>query len=130
LGTYKVAIANDSGCFTFSDEITIPISKSEMTNFYIPKEYLVGEDIDLFENLKIYPNPTPGVFTIDMNNDVFEELSVDVLTEQGKEILNIKIDKTTEHFSSEIDMSGQPEGLYILNLFIDKYFATRKVIVE
>ncbi|MCX6301505.1 MAG: FG-GAP-like repeat-containing protein [Bacteroidia bacterium] len=130
LGTYKVAIGNESECFTFSDEIAIPISKSEMTNFYIPKEYLVGEDIDLFESLKIYPNPTPGVFTIDMNNDVFGELSVDILSEQGKDILNIKFDKTTEHFSREIDMSGQPEGLYILNLFIDKYFATRKVIVE
>jgi PKD repeat protein len=130
LGTYKVAIANQYGCFTISDEITIPVSKSEMTSFDIPKEYLVGEDADPFENLRIYPNPTPGLFTIEMDNNIFGELSIDIFSQEGRKTLNIKFEKTTEHFLSQIDLSGQAKGMYIINFLIEEYFVTGKVIVE
>jgi hypothetical protein len=129
-GTYKVAISNESDCFTMSDEITIPVTKSEMTDFLVPGEYLINEDIDPFENLRIYPNPTTGMFTIEMDNEIFGELLISIITEQGKDILSIKFEKTTEHFSSQIDLSGQPNGLYIINLMIERYFTTRKVLVE
>ncbi|MCX6303107.1 MAG: FG-GAP-like repeat-containing protein [Bacteroidia bacterium] len=129
LGTYKVAIKNEIGCKTFSDEITIPVSKSGMTDFFVPAEYLV-KDSDPFEGLKIYPNPGAGIFTIEIDNDVFGEILISIITEQGKDILSIKFDKTTEHFSSQLDLSEQSEGLYIINLLIDKYFASRKLVIE
>lgn len=130
LGIYKVAIKNKEGCVTLSDEITIPVAKSAMTEFKIPKEYLVKENTDPFENLRIYPNPTPGQFTVEMDNDIFGELSIDILKQQGIKILNIKFDKTTRHFLTHIDLSGQPSGLYIVNLMIKEYSASRKLIVE
>jgi PKD repeat protein/predicted nucleotidyltransferase len=129
-GTYKVAVSNENDCFTMSDEITIPVTKSEMTDFHIPKEYLIDEDIDPFENLRIYPNPATGLFTIEMDNEIFGELLISIITEQGKDILSIKFEKTTEHFLSQVDLSGQSKGIYIINFLIDKYSAIRKVIVE
>jgi PKD repeat protein len=129
LGTYRVEVADDK-CFTSSDKITIPVTKSEMADFNIPAEYMIKESTDVFENIKIYPNPTPGLFTIEMDNDVMGELNISIITHAGKEILKIRFEKTTRHFSSQIDLSGQPKGLYIINLMIDKYFATRKLVVE
>jgi hypothetical protein len=129
LGTYRVEVADDL-CYTSSDKKTIPLAKSAMTDFSIPAEYIIGDEIDAFEYLKIYPNPTPGLFTIEMDNNILGELNISIVTQAGKEILNIKFEKTTEHFSSQIDLSGQPQGMYLINLLIDKYFATRKLIVE
>jgi PKD repeat protein len=118
LGKYNVSISNTKGCYTLSDTITIP------------KGITGIDDLDPFAGLKIYPNPTPGLFTIEMDNQVFGELIINILTQEGKRILNIKFEKTTEHFLSQIDLSGQPKGLYLINLLIDKYLANRKVIVE
>jgi hypothetical protein len=118
MGKYKVSIANTKGCFTMSDVISIPTGTTGI------------EDINPFAGLKIYPNPTPGLFTIEMDNQVFGELKIGILDQLGKEILNIKFEKTTEHFSSQIDLSGQPKGIYLINMFLERYLANRKVIVE
>jgi len=117
MGTYRVAISNDGKCFSFSDKKTIPD--------------IVGiEETDPFTDVRIYPNPTTGLFTIEMNNNVFGELVIDVITQNGSKILNIKFDKSTEHFMSQIDLSGQPNGMYLINLSLDKFRAVRKVLVE
>jgi len=80
--------------------------------------------------VKIYPNPTTGLFTIEMNNNIFGELVIDIFTQSGSKVINIKFDKTTEHFQSQIDLSGQPNGMYLINLSLDKFRAVKKVLVE
>lgn len=117
MGTYRVAISNDGECFSFSDYKTIPD--------------VVGiEDPDPFKDVRIYPNPTTGMFTIEMNNNVFGELVIDIITQNGSKILNIKFDKSTDHFSAQIDLSGQSNGMYLINLSLDKFKAVRKILVE
>jgi PKD repeat protein len=118
LGKYNVSISNAKGCFTLSDTLKIPTGSTGI------------EDIDPFEGLKIYPNPTSGMFTIEMDNQLFGELMISILDQGGKKILNIKFEKTTEHFSSQIDLSGQSKGMYLINLLLDKYLENRKIIVE
>jgi hypothetical protein len=117
MGTYRVAISNDGKCFYFSDVTTIPD--------------IVGiEEPDPFRDVKVYPNPTTGLFTIEMNNNIFGELVMDIFTQNGSKALNIRFEKSTEHFRSQIDLTGQSKGLYLLNLSLDKYRAVRKVVVE
>jgi len=118
MGDYQVSIGNIQGCFTRSDIITIPTGDTGM------------DDVDPFEGLKIYPNPTTGLFTIEIDNNIFGELMVSVFSEQGKELLATRFEKSSEHFSTQIDLNGKPEGLYIINLLIDRYLATRKIIIE
>lgn len=117
-GQYYVSIANAKGCFTMSDVITIPTGVTGI------------DDIDPFTSLKIYPNPTPGIFTIEMNNQITGELTIKIITQEGKKVLNIKFKKTTVHFSRQIDLSRQAKGMYLIDIFIDKYNALVKVIVK
>ncbi|MDA3822372.1 MAG: FG-GAP-like repeat-containing protein, partial [Bacteroidales bacterium] len=57
LGKYRVEITDDGECYSSSDVISIP------------ENVVLGIDnIDPWENLKIYPNPTPGLFTLEMDN--------------------------------------------------------------
>ncbi|TAL77129.1 MAG: PKD domain-containing protein, partial [Bacteroidetes bacterium] len=118
LGKYNVSISNIKGCFTVSDTLKIPLGGTGI------------EDIYPFAGMKIYPNPTPGLFTIEMDNLIFGELMINILNQGGMQILKIKFEKTTEHFSSQIDLSGQAKGMYIINLKKDKYLATRKLVVN
>jgi hypothetical protein len=70
------------------------------------------------------------MFTIEMNNNVFGELIIDIFTQTGSKALNIKFEKTTEHFQAQIDLPGQSKGMYLVNLSLDKFRAVRKVLVE
>jgi hypothetical protein len=118
LGTYSVSIGNDEGCFTSSDVITIPLIPTGLS------------DPDPFSGLKVYPNPTTGLFTIEMNNQVFGELDITIFTQEGRKIINIRFEKRMQYFSGQIDLNGQQEGTYLIKLQIDKYSGIRKLLVN
>ena len=118
VGMYQVSVSNAQGCFTRSDVYAVPTG------------YTGTDDVDPFEGLSIYPNPTTGIFTIEIDNDIFGDIIIDIITEHGIQIRNIRSEKMIEHYKTEIDLSSQSRGLYFINLRIDKYLATRKVIIE
>ena len=84
-----------------------------------------GIDEDPFQNLKIYPNPTPGLFTLEMDNPIMGDLIIDIFGESGSKIINIKFLKEINHFSTQIDLSEQPGGVYLIGLMLEKYRASR-----
>jgi PKD repeat protein len=118
MGNYQVSISNTKGCITMSDITTIPPGTTGL------------EETDPFDGLKIYPNPTPGLFTIEMDNQIFGELVIDILTQEGKKTLKIKFEKTYEHFLSQIDLSGQLKGLYLIYFRLKNYSEIKKIIIE
>ena len=118
LGAYFVKIAEENGCFVASDAVTIPLSATGI------------DDVNPFAGLKIYPNPTPGMFTIEMNNQLYGELFIFIHTQEGKEVLNIKFYKDIQRFKTQIDLNGQGSGLYVILLSLDNYKTERKLIIE
>jgi hypothetical protein len=115
-GKFEVAISENGGCFVKSDPLWIPL----------------GTDIELdpWEHLKIYPNPTPGMFTLEMDNAIMGELIIDIFGETGSQIINIKFHKETAHFKTQIDLSGQPPAAYLIGLILDAYKTNRTLIVK
>jgi len=101
-----------------SDDITIPTGTTGI------------EDADPFEGLNIYPNPTNGLITIEMDNMIIDDLDVSVIAQNGKEILKTRFEKTTSHFSVQVDLNGQARGIYFVSISIDKYKSNRKIIIK
>jgi hypothetical protein len=118
LGYYNVSISNTKECFTISDTIKIPKGTTGI------------EDVDPFEGMLIYPNPSSGLFTIEMDNQLFGDMAINVLDQGGKGIMNLKSEKTTEHFEKQIDLSGQSKGIYFISLQINKQISNKKIIIE
>jgi hypothetical protein len=115
LGKYEVSIS-DGGCYAISDPLWIPLG--------------TGIELDPWENLKIYPNPTPGLFTLEMDNHIMGELIIDIFNENGSKVINIKFLKETSHFVTQIDLSAQPAAVYLIGLMLDEYRVSRRLIVE
>ncbi len=115
LGKYEVSIS-EGGCYVKSDPMWIPLG--------------TGIDEDPFYNLRIYPNPTPGLFTLEMDNPIMGDLIIDIFGEQGNKIINIKFLKEIAHFSTQIDLSEQPGGVYLIGLMLEEYRASRSLVVE
>jgi len=68
--------------------------------------------------LKVFPNPTTGLITIQAENINKIELS-DI---QGKQIYTGK--------ETEIDLSQQPQGIYIIKVTTNKQTITKKIIKQ
>ncbi|MCX6335393.1 MAG: FG-GAP-like repeat-containing protein [Bacteroidia bacterium] len=118
MGDYQVSIANDKGCYTRSDIVTIPTGVTGI------------ENPDIFTNLTIYPNPSKGLFIIEMDNNLYGDLLAGIISLDGKELRNFKFEKFSDYFSSQIDLTGLPRGNYLIKIDIDKKFAIRKIIIE
>ena len=75
----------------------------------------------------IYPNPTQGIFTIEL--DAFheaEKISVDVLSISGQIVLTKAVSSKT----SELDLSGFAKGNYVVRISNGKNTIIEKVILE
>jgi VCBS repeat protein/type IX secretion system substrate protein/PKD domain-containing protein len=118
LGEYFVSINDGGECYVPSDIITIPLSATDM------------KALDIFGHIKIYPNPTPGTFTIEMDNEIIGTLYIRINNANARELFNIKHNKTTRHFQTQMDLSGQGKGMYFIEFRFEDDKTVRKLIVE
>ena len=86
-------------------------------------ETLSTQDVTLFDNFKIYPNPTSkGFVTIASNNS--EAIQAQVFDILGKQVLNNTVS------NNRLDVSRLNAGIYIVKLTQDNASVTKKLIVK
>lgn len=82
-------------------------------------------DFSLNENIKIYPNPTTGVFSIQSKLD--ENIKIEIFDILGKQVLKTyNVGKGINN----INASDLSKGIYLLKLFNEKEASTQKLIIE
>lgn len=119
MGRYRVAISDDGGCYSSSDVISIP------------ENAILGEQgFDPFAGLNLYPNPSTGLFSLEMDNALMGELTVDIYNETGAQIIRKQFRKETVHFMTEMDLGARPPALYLVRLMLEDYRTTRTVIIH
>jgi hypothetical protein len=85
--------------------------------FTITEKPSFSDDIMGLINVMLYPNPTTGQFTIELNNEKGEDLVLEVMNMTGQMVYK-KIHKYNGNprFIETIDMSGQSKGVYLLRV--------------
>ena len=84
------------------------------------KETLAGKQ------LIIYPNPTKGRITVEMPLSEGDVARITLFDVQGKTLTDLKnIGPTTE-----LDLSGQPAGVYLMRIIINSKATTWKIIKQ
>ncbi len=128
-GIYKVAVSVDDLCFSESNEKPIPYKKA-LQGTIPPSKERSEDGQGIFDNLKIYPNPTTGMFTLEMDNSLRGDLDIDVINSGAVKVLHMSIEKTSDHFKTMIDLTGQGNGMYVIELSLLEHRISRKLIVE
>ena len=118
MGEYQVSIGNSLGCYTMSDVVTIPSGDTGT------------ENIDPFKGLNIYPNPSNGHFIAETENEIFGDLLIKIISQDGKELYNFMFEKTSTHFIAELNISGQPEGYYLIIFDLNGHITVRRIIID
>lgn len=113
LGVYIVSVANDKGCFTSSDPLTIPITSTN-----------IDENSDDF--IRIFPNPTDENITIEIDQ-AYNHCDVEVIDIKGA----LKIQKhASNNAKLMIDLSTLPNGVYFCKILFDSKIAIKKIIKQ
>jgi len=79
--------------------------------------------------LSVYPNPSKGVFTLEMFNVNSEKYTITVSNVLGKTIHN-STDEINSTFKKEIDLSAFSKGVYMIRVENSNSSITKKLIIE
>ncbi len=79
----------------------------------------------------IYPNPTEGMISLDMftSNNIGKKVYVRVTNTLGQ-VVNLSEIINPVGNVSNIDLSGNPKGLYFVSVYNDKFSKTSRVILN
>lgn len=72
------------------------------------------DENELTKNIRIYPNPSSGIFSIDLNKRLSSSLNIKVLTLTGNSVYDEKIDSKEQIIP--LDLKNLSAGSYILDL--------------
>ena len=86
-------------------------------------------DNETKDDLKFYPNPSDGKFTIEYDVKDKEPAVITVLDENSKQLFKDEI-KGGGKYSKQVDLGGKGKGVFILNLTQGKKSISKKIIIE
>ena len=81
------------------------------------------ETIQNDDYIKIYPNPTNGIFTIEGKNIQ----TVEVMNINGQIIKQLSINNNK---SSIINLKGQPKGIYFVKIQSDDFIRVKEIVIQ
>lgn len=89
-----------------------------------------NDELEL-DDLSFYPNPSSdGKVKVRFNTPEESELAIKVSNLGGKEVLTRYFESFSGRYSETIDLSGQKEGIYLLEIIQGKKKITKKIIVN
>lgn len=84
------------------------------------------EPIENITEIRLYPNPAQGTFTLELGTENVENASVAILNTQGKQVGTAHL----AHRSNDIRISHLPAGLYFLHISIGNERKVLKLMVK
>ncbi len=82
------------------------------------------------EDLSFYPNPSSdGRFKVRFRVPEEDELNIKVFNLEGKEVFNRYFERFGGLYSESLDLSGQKEGIYLLEISQGKDRLTKKIVI-
>lgn len=82
-----------------------------------------------YESFNIYPNPSTGVFRVEISNLSNKEVSFDILDIQGKIVHQAKSGQTSQ-FVQEFDLRHLPKGLYSVRVFNGTDLISGNILIQ
>lgn len=84
---------------------------------------------DKISNLAIYPNPSNDIVKLVFDLKRSSEVTIDITDLGGKRLIPVLSGKHNGSIAKEVNISGLPQGIYLMRIEIDGRTATQKINV-
>lgn len=107
---------------------TIPLTgqRNVFVAKYTCNNNIAVNELSNEENISVYPNPSSGIFTINLQNKT-SDTKICVYDVLGNCVLNKVYGKDA---SPKINLSNQPKGIYFLEIVSDEKRVVQKIILN
>jgi len=82
------------------------------------------------QDVSIYPNPSDGVFTIQLNQNEKVKTLIKITDAQGKVVFKDNLGKFSGEYREEVDLKKYGAGTYIINIDQGGNATTEKIVVK
>lgn len=117
-----VCWVDEDGVFV-SDETSFSLTAQLDRTFTALLYFYVGTDESFESSICLYPNPTKGTFMVSGNNIN----NIEVYNAMGQLILSKEVSSESQ---CNVDLSNQPNGVYVLRLNNAQGTAIKKIVKE
>lgn len=112
-GTYNVVVTDANGCM-INGQVTVD-------------QFVNTLDLENLTTFDLYPNPSDGQFTIDLQFSVTETVNIAIFSELGQQVYNYT--DTQNRFTQMVDISQHASGTYFVSVSTEKGRAVKKVLL-
>ncbi len=82
------------------------------------------------EEIKIFPNPSNGVFRMQFDIKSNEQINIEVSDISGKLLYREQVSNDQGQYDNTIDLTAYPKGMYVLNVGNGKNVIHKKILVQ
>ncbi|MFK7032595.1 T9SS type A sorting domain-containing protein [Flavobacterium oreochromis] len=119
-------------------ELKINVSENNLTastygrgiwRVALPSGTLAVEEYESDKNkVNVYPNPSNGIFKLNVNININEPLKMAIYDITGKVVFEKTFNSLTPY--DEINISDNPKGIYLLDIKSDQYTIRKKILIK
>jgi len=82
------------------------------------------------DQMKFFPNPSNGKFTLNFNLAAKGNTEVSILNLEGKTVYSEELKDFTGNYNKEIDISANPKGVYFIKIKQGAHAQLKKIVLE
>lgn len=88
----------------------------------------ISEETNNETELLLYPNPTDGIFNLNIKNNKSNTITYSIFDNTGKRISNAEIKTSENSVNEQINISNLPVGIYFVQIIIDNQETIKRII--
>jgi len=99
----------------------------------IPENFRFSDSPKLDESisdLNFYPNPSNGQFKLNFNLENQGNTEISIFDLNGREVYREQLNDFAGSYSKDVNLQGQPSGLYILKISQGEKVMSKKVVIQ
>lgn len=90
----------------------------------------VSNDVTTAQRFFVSPNPSSGAYQVELDGFVGQEVEIQVYDLQGRMLLHRTEGMLSGHLQTQLDLSGQPAGTYLLRLRAGDQLLSRTLVKQ
>ncbi len=91
---------------------------------------IAAGDIELAENLNVYPNPTRGLFNVSFMAEKVDDFEIIIVDAFGKLVYQEDKQAFIGEYTKQIDLSDSPRGIYMLQIRTRYSFVSKRIVLQ
>ena len=93
-------------------------------------EPVLGVNNYVFDNFKVFPNPSDGSFRIQFNDESSADVEITIYDLLGRKVSERRFATPSPSFDEEVNFDGLSSGLYILRVKKGNRISSQKISIE